>query len=468
MGSRDTSVIRRTVARQQLLRESSEVRAEALTLLVEELRTGTPGRQNLALGALGDFGPAAKVAVGQIVALARGQNTNLRYSAIRVLGQLGSDDPAALEVLREVAAGPDAGLAQAAASALALVGHPGPAREIFRRMITNPAPMVRLRAAERLGELWDTSGVPTLRAALSDTSFLVRVRAVTALGKLGPAAASAVPDLTRMLSDTLARLWLWPSPGDGDWESPAALAAWAIARILPTRSSGGGVAIEYPVNVQVEGGHSLRNDGLGVYAWGVDSVVAARGVPLALMLSGYERSQRGPIGRMIPGFRRSLAFDLTRPVGASGAVSRGVVEDNEAYIWIWRGRNAAGHQTSFSGLTPSDSSYSIARIEMHFRINGVLHELQMGPMVEGQGGGTAWYTGVHGDGTTMGSFTHPNPFVWVVRTAAGSRARLWSFEDRASPVDRGLYEFSLEMRFLEAPNGEGPCIRNPSSCRYYR
>jgi hypothetical protein len=382
---------------------------------------------------------------------------------VRTLGALGERAASARSELKELAAGSDQGLALSVAAVLTSIGEDSVARDVARRLLGSPTPAIRLQAAERLTEWNDAAGVPILRAALTDTAMLVKARAASALSRLGPGANAAVPDLTRMLSDTALRLF--PSPGGGVLESPAALAAWALSRIMPTRSDGAGGSIEYPAHVQLEAGHSLRDDGLGIYAWGVDSVTAVRNPHFALMLSSFGRSERGPIGRVVPGFRRSLLFDLSRPVAPSGAVERGTVADNEAYVWIWRGRDPAGHLLSFSGLTPSDSSYPIARIELRFRIDGILHGLQLGPMVEGQGGGVQWYTGIHGNGTSMGNLTHPTSYEWIIRTPPGSRARLWSFEDRAHPVDRGLYEFSLAMRFLETPTGpDGLCLLNPSSC----
>ena len=104
---------------------------------------------------------------------------------------------------------------------------------------------------------------------------------------------------------------------------------------------------------------------------------------------------------------------------------------------------------------------------MRFRVNGVLHYLQMGPFVEGQGGSDAWaQTGITGDGTTMGAVIHPSPGVWVIRAREGSIARLWSFEDRAHAVDRGLYSFSLQIRFTAFPHGAEHCeAYKPWTCR---
>jgi hypothetical protein len=169
------------------------------------------------------------------------------------------------------------------------------------------------------------------------------------------------------------------------------------------------------------------------------------------------------------GFRRSLTFDLSKPVAGSGAAPRGIVRDNEAYIWIWYRRDPATDRiTTVREIAPSDSVHRVERVEMHFRIDGILHILQMGPFVEGQGGASAWSTGMHGDGTSTGQLTHPSPDVWSVTAPRGSQARLWRFEDRAQPVDRGLYQFSLSMRFMMLPGGAmGSCVSS-GTCPWIR
>jgi hypothetical protein len=66
---------------------------------------------------------------------------------------------------------------------------------------------------------------------------------------------------------------------------------------------------------------------------------------------------------------------------------------------------------------------------------------------------------MHGNGTSTGQLVHPSPELWIAHAPRGSLARLWSFEDRAKPVDRGLYRFSLSMRFMMLPGGAmGSCI----------
>ena len=187
------------------------------------------------------------------------------------------------------------------------------------------------------------------------------------------------------------------------------------------------------------------------------------------MLSPNVLEARGPVGPQQRGLRRSLLFDLSAPV-PTGGVPLGVVRDHEAYIWVWYRRDPVTNQViTFRELSVSDSVHQVERIEMHFRVKGTLHVLQMGPFVEGQGGDSRWPIGMHGHGTTMGTIVHPATSLWIVSAPTGSVARLWSFEDRSRPVDRGLYFFSLQLRFVALPGGaDGVCVPHPSTCSYMR
>jgi hypothetical protein len=250
-------------------------------------------------------------------------------------------------------------------------------------------------------------------------------------------------------------------------ETASAFAAWALAQIMPFRSVSSNTVMD-PLRARIEGGtsNSLRDDGLGMYVWGADSVTVFQGSGFFLHVAHPDQA-RGPIGPYRDFFRRSITFDLTKPVLASGAKDLGVVSDNEAYVWIWHRRiPETGQVITFRELPPSEVVHPVERIEMHFRIGGVLHILQMGPFVEGQGGAPAAYTGMHGEGTTLGEYIHPTTGEWIVRAPTGSVARLWRFDDRAKPTDQGLYAFSLQLRFFDFPDGpRGACVPYPQTCR---
>lgn len=458
----DTSAIQRTVALGLLHRASEDVRREAVPLIARALRDTSATVRVRALHALERLGPNARQLIDVVIELARNPAEPVREYALDVIAGLGPSD-AGLRALSDAAADTVEDVRLAAADALRRVGQDSQATAVYRRSLSSTGAENRLWAARALAALGDSAALEVLRPMLSDSSFRRRTQAALALGALGPKARVAAPELINMLQDTVLRR----IPQGSAWqlESAAPYAAWALSMILPFRSVSSNAVID-PVHVRVVGAtNHLRDDGLGVYAWGVDSVAAFRGSGFFLMLSGYA-DLRGPIGPVSDAFRRSLSFDLSAPVPGSGARPLSVISDNEAYVWIWYMRDPDTDQVrTFRELPVSDSVHSIERVEMHFRINGVLHELQMGPFVEGQAGASQWYTGVHGDGTTLAQFVHPATNLWIIRAPEGSVARLWSFENRARPVDRGLYYFPLELHFRGMPGGgNGSCVPNPSSC----
>jgi hypothetical protein len=465
----DTSFIQRSVALNLLRTAPADVRSAAAQKLAAALAESSRTVRTRALDALGVLGPDAEPVLPTVVAIVRDSSNDLRRNAIGTLGALRRHATLGIPALREVAADRNEGIRLDAADALLGLGDSLTSRRVYLTSLRSTSAAFRLYSARMLAALSDSAAVPVLRSFLSDTLFPRWSQAATALGVLGPKAIAARSDLIEMVRDTTLRR----IPQGTAWvlESRAPYAAWALSQIIPFRSSGGGGANLDPVFAFVEDNSlSLRDDGLGVYAWGVDSVAAWRSSGFFLVLAPSVLEARGPIGPERPGFRRSLLFDLSAPVPGTGAVSHGVVRDHEAYIWIWYRRDPRTDQVrTFRELTVSDSVHDVERIEMHFRVNGILHVLQMGPFVEGQGGGSVWQTGLHGNGTTMGTMLHPSPGLWIVRAPEGSLARLWSFEDRAHPVDRGLYSFSLQIRFALLPGGaNGACVATPSTCAQLR
>jgi hypothetical protein len=459
----DTSRIQRAVALNLLRRAADSVQQAALPLIGNALRDSSDVVRGRALGALERLGVAASPLIGMVIELALNPREVHREYAIELIAELGGPRPDVVTAMKSAGNDESEDVRLAAAEALRRVGDTAAARSIYHRALSTDNVETRLRIGRALAELGDSAAVRVLRPFLADTTFRHRTQSALALGKLGPKAHSAVPELTRLLEDTVLRR----IPQGRAWvlESAAPYAAWALSQLIPFRSASSNAVIDPLHVVVVDGANALRGDGKGVYAWGVDSVAVFRGSGLFFMLSPLGDA-RGPLGATNPTFRRSLSFDLTRPVPESGARSVGTVSDNEAYTWIWYKRDPETDRVStFRELGVSDSIHMVERVEIHFRIDGVLHELQMGPFVEGQGGATQWYTGVHGDGTTLAQFIHPENNVWIVRAPPGSRARLWSFENRARPVDRGLYFFPLELRFRGMPGGAaGACVPTPSSC----
>ena len=491
----DTSFIHRYVALDRLQRASPQVRRNAAAQFAAALRDSSRTVRQRALGGLYALGPDASGAVAAVVGMVTTRDEPLRPNAIRTLGgikapqtvstlvdivrdrqdpqravaigalgSMGGVGAPGIAAIRDATRDPNEGIQMAAAGALMQLGDTASARAAFRSLLQSAADERRFAAARTLASISDPSAVLVLKTFLTDSSFLRRTQAASALGAEGPKAATAIPALIAMLGDTtMSRV------RDGTaWtdESAAPYAAWALSKIIPFRATGmtgyGGEALR----ARVEGAsNSLRGDGLGWYSWGSDSAAVFRGAPFVIMLAS-NGAPRGPYGPETHSLRRSFSFDLSKALPNSGSRPLGVIKDDEAQIHIWYKRDFGTSQIiSFQTLDVSDSVHAVERIEMHFRVNGVLHELQMGPFVEGQGGGGPFYTGVNGRGTTLGEFVHPVENVWMVRAGPSSIARLWSFEDPARPIDRGLYAFSLQIRFTTFPGGPNQsCVPDPAKC----
>lgn len=454
----DTSFIQRSVALDRLRHGSRTIRHEAAYRFALALGDTSRVRRARALAGLRVLGSDGAPAVAALDQIARSPGDALRGQAISALGAMGPAAASALATIRVASTDTANSIRIQAAASLVALGDTAPAKAAYRLVLRSDAnKSTRLIAARALAGLSDTVAMPALQEMLADTAFQQRTGAATALGLLGPRASAAIPALTAMLSDTVRRRM---SQGQAaEVESAAAFAAWALGRIIPFHSVVMNTVLD-PLYARVADSlFSLRSDGLGTYAWGIDSGSVWMGSGFFLHMSPPSEG-RGPIGPEREGLRRSLSFDLSAPVAGSDATGRGVVRDNEAYIWIWYRRNPSTDRvTTVREIDVSDSVRHVERIEMHFRIGGVLHVLQMGPFVEGQGGAGAWLTGMNGNGTSLGQLIHSSTSSWIVRAPPGSVARLWSFEDRAHPIDRGLYEFSLQIQFTAIPNGpSGACV----------
>ncbi len=454
----DTSLIRRSVALDQLRHASRSLREEAAMHFARTLADTSPVRRNRALAGLRVLGEDGFPAVVALDRIAGNPRDALRIQAIAALGAIGPAASSSLPTIRRALTATGVFVRLQAAASLLAFGDTSAAKAVYQNALqTDDDRDARLIAARALADLSDTAAVPALRGMLADTTFRRQIGAATALGLLGPKAVSAVPQLTAMLSDTAPRRIAQGQASE--FESPAAFAAWALARIVPFRSVAANTVLE-PLYARVADSlFSLRSDGLGVYAWGVDSVAVWMGSGFFLHMSPLTEG-RGPIGPVREGPRRALVFDLSTPIAGTGAQPLGVIRDNEAYIWVWYRRDSSTDRvTTVREISVSDAWHSVERIEMHFRVAGVLHVLQMGPFVEGQGGAGPWYTGMNGVGTSLGQLAHPTSATWIVQAPSGSIARLWSFEDRTRPIDRGLYRFSLYIRFASIPSGPiGGCV----------
>jgi hypothetical protein len=336
--------------------------------------------------------------------------------------------PLARETIRD----PDASMRSAGAALLGTVGDAADERGMVG-LLADRDSMVRGRASYSLGLLPRRRSGEPLAKMLQDPSAYVRAMALKALANTGPAARTALPAIVALIGDTTH----WRA---GNYaETIGAEAAWAASRIVPRR----GISA-LPARVDVDDrGNALRSDGLGSYVASADSVDAFVSAALNLDLAGARGDGRAARLPQLRALRRSLTFDLSRPVAGSGARARGVVHDNEAVIHVFLSHQHEKRMLSMTTLDATDSAVTSERTELQFRINGEPYLLQMGEWTEEEFNARA--PKVNGRGTSTCRIWHPTAEEWMVIAPPSATARLWNLADAEHPVDMGLYTFPLAI-----------------------
>jgi HEAT repeat protein len=148
----------------------------AIPLLVKELRFVDERSSREVAEALVGFGPLAVPAL--ITLLADPADPASRVWAARVLGRIG--DPRAVDELIGRLQDRDDRLRMTAAEALGMLGDPRALQPIVRAILRDPAPQVRAHAAGAVARIEGERAVDVLVAALSDTDYATRIRALEA------------------------------------------------------------------------------------------------------------------------------------------------------------------------------------------------------------------------------------------------------------------------------------------------
>ena len=126
-----------------------------------------------------------------------------REHAATVLGEIGKDTPEAVSHLMKALEDPDYIVRKNAARALGIIGPP--ARESVSGLCAllkgDASQQVRQEAAMALGMIHarPEESVPALLRAFKDSDEWARMRAISAVGRFGPEAASALPTLAPLL-----------------------------------------------------------------------------------------------------------------------------------------------------------------------------------------------------------------------------------------------------------------------------
>lgn len=153
-----------------------------------------------------------KPLVPGLAAALNDKDTQIRRAAVFALSQIGPDAKAAVPALIKALDDPDKGkeiggraISDCAADTLAIIG-PGAAEAIPALMGIARSSLkrdLRMRAVWALGEIGPQSKevIPLLRKLMKDDkeAELIRARAAQALGRIGPKAREAVPDLIKAL-----------------------------------------------------------------------------------------------------------------------------------------------------------------------------------------------------------------------------------------------------------------------------
>jgi HEAT repeat protein len=196
---------------------------EAMAFLIQEVQDNTNPYRGHAANFLGKFGPAARDAVPALVkALAEDKSDDL-FKILDALQEIGSDDKVVVPSVVMILKHQDSSLRAHAAHKLATIGPSAEALPALLESLADSDHLVRFWTVRALGKLGPAakSAVPVLIETLNrerEDGSMVGCIAVT-LGQIGPDARAAVPSLKEMLVRR-----------DASISTSAALALWRIEK----------------------------------------------------------------------------------------------------------------------------------------------------------------------------------------------------------------------------------------------
>jgi HEAT repeat protein len=205
---------------------------DSLATLMEALRDREPAVRAIAASSLGtDFGPAAKAAVGALTKALWDEDASVRSNAAEALGRIGPEAKAAtralIAVLRSEEMEPEP---SAAAEALGLIGPAAKeAVPVLRDKLKHTDSYVRACAALALWNIdKDTAGAAAAAAVLDDRRARVRVVAAEALWQ-----TKQSPRAVPVLLEVLRQSWYDRAPSEEDPNNERYMAVRALGRIGP-------------------------------------------------------------------------------------------------------------------------------------------------------------------------------------------------------------------------------------------
>jgi RNA polymerase sigma factor (sigma-70 family) len=178
-----------------------KIGAEALPVLVDELKKGEKNSRRFVLYALPGFYGGAKAAVPAVREALKDVDPDVRNWAITAL--LSIDDGTSVTALADLMKDNDVSVRFHALEALSQFGPKAKAAtpKLLEAVVKDAAPRCRRQALAALKFVKPDAKtvVPTLREALRDEDPDLRLNAISFLGELGPEAKEAVPDLIAAL-----------------------------------------------------------------------------------------------------------------------------------------------------------------------------------------------------------------------------------------------------------------------------
>lgn len=206
----------------------------AVPALIDALGSDSGAARHLAASTLGQFGPASKDAVPALGRLLQKEGARKGESAVEALGEIGpaaaqaipilhaaydalrpgEDNQGVLLALSRIGAPPSPGLIRRlndadsqrrVEAANLLLQFFGPRARVassrLEAVLNDPVPLVRVAAAAALARIDPTSAraLSVLIVALDSADVEVLEPAITAIGELGPRAATAVPKLRKII-----------------------------------------------------------------------------------------------------------------------------------------------------------------------------------------------------------------------------------------------------------------------------
>jgi len=212
-------------------REIGPPARQAVSALIERLRDKDATIRLHSAIALGNIGPDAKAAVPALKPFLKEKHTVRVYTAIAIW-KIEHNTPETLPVLEQGLQEENAKFRWAAA---VFLGEMGPAAEhaipLLEKATKSADKETASCAVQALAQIIPGT-VPVLLETLKDPDPGMRISAAVALGRLGPSAREAVPDLTALLKDPAMGSPTIMGRGFGQ-ESVSNAAANAIARIDP-------------------------------------------------------------------------------------------------------------------------------------------------------------------------------------------------------------------------------------------